>query len=766
VAAKRNKLALAVIGVVAVLAGIGLYQYLQSRAPQTQLAQPVEDGAPAGPTSAFWRARVSTLAGDGTAGAADGAVRGSTAASALATVEQGGGAARFSDPYGVAVDARGTIYIADAGDNNRIRKLAPSGLVSTLAGGKEGYADGPGAQAMFNTPSGIAIDAKGNLYVADTGNNAIRKVTPDGVVSTLAGGGTAGRADGAGKQARFNGPIGVAVDAHGVVYVADTYNDSIRRIAPDGMVTTIAGSGAPGDADGTALQAQFDTPCGVVVDADGALWIADTRNNAIRKLGTDGLVTTVMKAPDGDRQALLRRPMALARTPDGHLYIASGAQGRILQLTPAGELDGLNDVDQVVEPAYGSDGKVQLFAPRGMALARNGSLVVSDAATFRIHRIAAAPAAGGAGASGTTGAGAPAAVVQPATLAAALPIAPAGAAESAAASPAAREAPLKSMLWPVLPQNEPHEVVGLMGEVRGNFEGESRDHFHSGLDVQADVGQPVVAVAPVKVSDPLPNWGFGSLSEGISLGNISYIHMRVGRGLKNGALDERFQLLRNAKGKPERVRVRRGARFAAGDTLGTINPMAHVHLDYFKEGRALNPLSLPFTGLRDTVPPHITSIMLFDSRGKVVRAAKRKPLIVKREQGPLSIVVDAYDQMDGNEARRRLGLYKLGYQLLHADGSPVSGFEQPLITQLYDRLPRNRDAVKYAYAANSGITVYGSKATRFAYTLTNRMIGGQVTPGMWDVSGLAPGDYLLRVLAADYGGNLATDGRDLALTIE
>lgn len=803
---RRSNLALAGIAALSVLAGSGVYFYLQPSNPDTahavQAAAPAaSDNDPAGRTEKFWSARVTTLAGDGNAGADEGTMPLT--------------AARFADPYGVAVDAAGAIYIADAGDNNRIRKLTPGGASSTLAGGKEGYADGPGAQAMFNTPSGIAIDAQGNLYVADTGNNAVRKVAPDGTVSTLAGGGAPGRADGKGKEARFNGPVGVAVDKDGVVYVADTYNDAIRRIASDGTVATIAGGGAPGDADGAALKAGFDTPCALVVDGDGALLIADTRNNAIRKLSRDGMVTTIVRAPDNDRQALLRRPMALARTHDGHLYIATGSQGRILQLTPEGELGALVDVDQRVQPGYGSDGTVQLYAPRGLAVARNGSVIASDAATFRVHRIRAAgpgmpagagmadaPAAGrtmpgagtaagpaayaaaggtppantgamntgavnagsvnpGPGAPGTINAGAPG------------PGAGAGAGGEAGPTPAAtsvRSAPAKPMLWPVGPQNAPHEVVGLMGEVRGNFEGESRDHFHAGLDVQAGVGERVLAVAPVKVSDPLPNWGYGSLSEGISLGNISYIHMRVGRNAKNGALDQRFELLRNGKekdkGKPDRVRVRRGARFAAGDELGTINGMAHVHLDYFRQGRALNPISLPFTGLRDTVLPKITSITLFDSRGKVIKAAKRQPLTIRREMGELSIVVDAFDQMDGNEARRRLGLYRLGYQLLREDGSPVKGYEQPLITQVYDQLPRNKEAVKYAYAPNSGITVYGSKATRFAYTLTNRMIHGEVTPGTWHVADLAPGNYTLRILAADYAGNQAVEGRDLRFSVE
>jgi hypothetical protein len=356
----------------------------------------------------------------------------------------------------------------------------------------------------------------------------------------------------------------------------------------------------------------------------------------------------------------------------------------------------------------------------------------------------------------------------------------------------AAAATAKPMPWPLSPQTGPHEVVGLMGEVRGNFEGDPRDHFHSGLDIRADVGQAVLAIAPVKVSDPLPNWGYGTLSEGISLGNISYIHMRVGRHAKNAPLDDRFQLLRNSRGKPERIRVRRGARFDTGDTLGMVNGMAHVHLDYFRQGGALNPLSLPFPGLRDTIAPHIAGITLFDMEGKplgaprarakgsAVKAGKAgkagksssmtqveaKPLVVKRELGELAIVADAWDQMNGNEARRRLGVYRIGYQLLNADGTPAPGYAQPVITQLYDQLPRNRDAVKFAYAPNSGITVYGSKATRFAYTVTNRLEHGQVTPGTWRIADIAPGPYILRIHAYDYAGNVATEGRDLPLTFE
>jgi hypothetical protein len=418
-------------------------------------------------------------------------------------------------------------------------------------------------------------------------------------------------------------------------------------------------------------------------------------------------------------------------THDGYLYIAAGSGGRILQLAPNGDYHALGFADGAPERAFGSDGTVRLFGPRGIAVKRDGSLVVPDALAFRVHRLAV-PKAG-------EPAPAPALPPQPSLPA--------------------------TMPWPVGPQDAPHEVVGLMGEVRGSYDGESRDHFHAGLDIRADIGERVLAVAASKVSDPFATWGFGALGEGVSIGSLSYIHMRVGRDSRGKGLDPRFQLFADAKGKPARVRVPRGTRFAVGDPLGTVNSMAHVHLDYYPGGAPVNPLGLPFVGLHDSVAPRIQSIALYDSSNHRLMPRKGR-LHVKRELGELSIVVDAYDQMDGNLARRRLGLYKLGYQLLKADQSALAGFEQPLITQVYDRLPRERDAVKLVYAPKSGITVYGSKATHFAYAVNNTLLGGRAAPGSWKIGSLVPGDYILRIYAADFAGMVATTGRDLALTIE
>jgi len=197
------------------------------------------------------------------------------------SIDGTGTSARFNYPNGVAVDGSGNVYVADL-FNHRIRKITPAGVVSTFAGNTQGYADGTGTSARFNRPSSLVIDASGNVYVADTGNHRIRKITPAGVVSTFAGS-TFGYVDGTGAAAKFNTPVGLAVDASGNIYVADFYNHSIRKITPDGVVTTLAGS-TTGYADGTGTAAQFNNPTGVVVDVSGNMYVADYNNHRIRKI--------------------------------------------------------------------------------------------------------------------------------------------------------------------------------------------------------------------------------------------------------------------------------------------------------------------------------------------------------------------------------------------------------------------------------------------------------------------------------------------------
>ena len=598
------------------------------------------------PTQFGWHAHVTTLAGDGSPSFRD------TTKSAPSA---------FSDPFGIAINDDGVIFIADAGDSNRIRKLAPDGSVTTVAGSVEGYADGPGTQAAFNTPSGLALDSEGNLFVADTGNNRIRKITPAGLVSTVAGDGTAGYVDGPGTQAQFDGPIGLAVDTRGNIYVADTYNDRVRKITSDGVVTTVAGAGL-GYADGPASSALFDTPCGIVVSPDGTLIVADTGNHRLRKIANGQVSTLPFSFPEEVNPADLRKPVGLALTHDGFLYVTEPDRARVVQIAP----DGRARVIAGGTPAdhEGSD-HPRFSQTTGVAIDRRGDLYLADSGDYLVRKLSAA--AGPA----TTGPSEPLPRLTSQTLGE------------------------ESLLWPLLPQHKPHEVIATVGEVRGSFNStDSRDHLHSGLDVGGAFGEVVRAIRSEKVTGPLANWGFDDLSEGMRVGVISYIHMHVGREQDGKVFDDaRFMQVKGTDNKLVRMRVRRGTRFHPGDALGTINRMYHVHLNVGPPGQEINPLSLSPIGFIDKVEPVIEKdgVQLFDEAGRRLTEKQAGRLTI---HGRVSIVVNAYDRNDMNASRRRLGLYSLGYQILKSDGTPAAGFEQPRINLVFNRLPAQRGCDK------------------------------------------------------------------------
>src|SRR5215469_14359820 len=212
----------------------------------------------------------------------------------------GGAAARFNNPMGVAVDASGNVYVADE-LNSTIRKVTPAGEVTTFAGiaGQPGSADGTGSSARFRFPRGVAVGPSGNVYVADTSNHTIRQITPGGVVTTLAGDGQAGFADGVGTAAKFNFPGGVAVDADENIFVADSNNNRIRLVTSAGIVTTLAGSGVPGSTDGTGTGATFSFPTGLAVGLDPStsqkyVYVADSRSQTIRRVNAAGVVETIV----------------------------------------------------------------------------------------------------------------------------------------------------------------------------------------------------------------------------------------------------------------------------------------------------------------------------------------------------------------------------------------------------------------------------------------------------------------------------------------
>jgi ABC-type branched-subunit amino acid transport system substrate-binding protein len=324
---------------------------------------------------------VSTLAGDGHWGHRDGP----------------GDQARFNGiEGGMAVDSKGNVYVAER-FGHRIRRVDPDGMVSTLAGtGAPGYADGPSAIAQFNYPHGVAVDVDGNVYVADTNNHRIRVIPPDGTVSTLAGDGEAGHRDGAAGQAQFNAPTDVAADAEGVVYVADSRNDRVRAISPDGMVTTLAGSGERGFRDGPPDQAQFNGPYRLTVDDGGNIYVTDSLdreyrgNHAVRRITPEGMVTTIAGTgqpgfADGPVvEAGFNQLSGVAMDAVGNVYVADELNQRIRVITPEGMVYTLAGTG-ASGYADGQGTEATFFWPKGVVLDGTGRLYVADFASNRIR---------------------------------------------------------------------------------------------------------------------------------------------------------------------------------------------------------------------------------------------------------------------------------------------------------------------------------------------------------------------------------------------
>jgi sugar lactone lactonase YvrE len=310
--------------------------------------------------------------------------------------------ARFRSPAGVAIDAEGNLILADS-DNHCIRKVTPDGTVSTLAGSREGengFADGAAADARFYWPEGVAIDAEGNIIVADRNNYCIRKVTPDGTVSTLAGSreGENGFADGAAADARFNWPEGVAIDAEGNIIVADSNNHCIRKVTPDGTVSTLAGSreGENGFADGAAADARFNWPAGVAIDAEGNIIVADSGNDCIRKVTPDGTVSTLAGSREGEdgfadgaaADARFRGPEGVAIDAEGNIIVADSGNHCIRKVTPDGTVSTLAGSREGEDGfADGAAADARFDGPYSVAIDADGSVLVADNENHCIRKL-------------------------------------------------------------------------------------------------------------------------------------------------------------------------------------------------------------------------------------------------------------------------------------------------------------------------------------------------------------------------------------------
>ena len=297
-----------------------------------------------------------------------------------AFMDGGAAIAAFKFPTGVAVDAAGNVYVADLG-THRIREIGITTVVSTFAGdGQGGYLEGTGTGARFHAPDGIAVDAAGNVYVAEKFNHRIRKITPAGVTSSLAGNGSPGFVNGQGSAAQFAWPAGIAVDAAGNVYVAD--NTSIRKVTPAGQVTTLAGTATLGFKDGPAGTAQFNEPSGVAVDAAGNVYVADQENNRIRKISA-GMVTTlagtgISGLRDGPGStAMFGFPRDVAVDASGNVLVADDNNNCIRKITPAGDvstLAGSSSLGHVDGPAA----LARFNSPFGLTVDASGNIYIED----------------------------------------------------------------------------------------------------------------------------------------------------------------------------------------------------------------------------------------------------------------------------------------------------------------------------------------------------------------------------------------------------
>ncbi len=618
-----------------------------------------------------------------------------------------GSAGELGEPFGSAIKGD-QVFVSD-GEKGTIWRIEPNGKAAVFADG-------------LNTPS--AITYLGNsLIVADTGSHTIRKIGPDGRSEIVAGAdGSPGMIDGNAAESRFTAPIGIAAEEGGRIYVADTYNDRIRVIE-NGQVTTLSGS-SRGFSDGPGGQAKFDTPTGIAV-WDDRLLVADTGNRRIRVVEKDGTTWTLSgsaQKPFADgllSEAGFASPAAITVSSDGRIFVADGnaircIHGAIVPLvtTISGHKRGLQD---------GRPERARFNRPSGLAVTDSGDLIITDSENRVVRRLS--PDTSGRE---ITPEQIDALNDDPATFRAAGP-----------------------PRWPYDPPDSKHDIAGTLGELRGDIRpGDDNIHFHNGLDIAGGYGETARFVRDEKVLRPIAAENFGTLRELIRLPTMGYIHIRLGRYVNGRPFgDPRFIFTSDAVGNLTDVRVPRGTQFRAGEAVGTLNPMNHVHLIAGRSGSEMNALDvLALPGVSDTRPPIIENVMITDESWAPLETKSPDGRIVLN--GRSRIVIRTYDQMDGNADRRRLGVYAAGYQLLNNDLTPIGGpFEWNI---KFDRLP-DPAAVRLVYADGSHSGATGE--TIFKYIATNRVEGEIFREEFLDPSTLSPGPYIVRVSVADRFGN-------------
>lgn len=618
----------------------------------------------------------------------------------------------FGEPFGIAYKD-GTILVSD-GEKGSLYKITNDGKVSTFTD-------------KLDTPSQIVFDKNDDLIVADSGTHTIKRISKDGKIEQIAGvENKKGFADGDAKNALFNAPIGVTV-LEDKIFVADTYNDKIRVIE-NGKVSTLAGT-EKGFADGD--QAKFNTPTNLAIWSDGRVIVADSGNRRIRVIEQNGNVWTL--AGNGNQnivdgllsEAEFVQPTGLHVDKFGAIYISDGNAIRVIGRkfipvveTLSSDQTGFND---------GKLRRAKFDRPSGLTLDDKGNLFVADSDNQLIRVF-----------TGTE-------IGKKLTLK-----------EFDKSQTTADEfRKLSEPRWTYDPPKNVREVAGTLGEIRGKInEKTSQAWFHNGLDIVGGYGETARFIRDEKVLRPIAVQNFATTRELIRMPTLGYIHIRLGRDKEQKIFDDdRFQFAYDENDKPKNVRIPRGTKFKAGEAIGTLNTFNHVHLIAGRTGREMNALdALILPGLEDSRQPKIENVSIYSENWDELETKKSSERI--NLEGEIRIVVQAYDQMDGNAERRKLGLYKIGYQVLDENEKPLENFKEPKWNIKFDKTPEN-DAVKLVYAKGSQSGATGE--TIFRYIATNEVSGRIMRESFFDSGKLKKGKYILRVLVADFFDNSASE---------
>jgi hypothetical protein len=511
------------------------------------------------------------------------------------------------------------------------------------------------------------------------------------------------------------------------IFVADTYNDKIR-VVENGGVATLAGS-EQGFADAeNGFAAKFDTPCGLAIWRN-KLIVADTGNNRLRTVEANGKTRTLAGNGAKDSidgflyEASFVSPTALAVDAFGVIYVADGNAIRAIgrRFFPF--------VETVTHTKRGfSDGSLRAARfnrPSGLASDKSGNLYIADAGNQMLRVL--------------TGAEIGAEISKEA-----------GDKMRVSAEDFRR---LGEPRWTYNPPGSKREIAGTLGEIRGEIvDANSQVWFHNGLDVVGGYGETARFIRTEKVLHPFAAENFATLRELLRMPTVGYIHIRLGRDQNDAVYnDSRFQFSRDEQGKLKSVRVPRGAKFEAGEAIGTLNALNHVHLIAGRSGAEMNALdALVLPGISDSITPKIERLSLFNESWQLIGETQTRGERIKLD-GKTRIVVRAFDRMDGNAERRKLGVYRVGYQVLRSDKTPLSDVKW---TISFARFP-DAEAVKYVYAVGSKSGATGE--TIFNYIASNQVDGDSFREDFFDASNLESGDYVLRAFAADFFGNTASE---------